>query len=73
MKMGIIINQGLEKDMRKEYDELLKKAVDGFGIDGIEIQHDIDGTFIIRKQDIKISFSLSKYLGDEYAIYQIFE
>lgn len=71
MKMGLIVAEGSELDMRKEYDILLEKAKDGFG--EIEIINDIDDTFIIRKQDIKISFSLSKYFGNKYAIYQIFE
>ncbi|MSU01376.1 hypothetical protein [Tissierella pigra] len=73
MKLGMIIKQGTEKEVRKEYDELLQKAKDGYADLVYEFEDDELGTFQIKDENMKITFSLSKSLGDEYAIYQIFE
>ena len=73
MKLGMIIKQGTEKEVRQEFNTLLEKAKVGYGDMVYEFEDDILGTFKIQDKDIKVTFSMSKYFRDTYAIYQIFE
>lgn len=73
MKFGLIVLEGTEKEVRKEYSNLLEKAIAGYGDLVSEFEDDVLGTFRIETDDIKITFSMSKYFRDKYAIYQIFE
>lgn len=69
MKLGIIIKQGLEKEVAKEYQDLLQKAKEGYG-DMVTV---LDGkSFKIKDKNIEITFSMDNCLS-KFAIYQIFE
>ncbi|MEY8415648.1 hypothetical protein AAK964_05055 [Tissierella praeacuta] len=69
MKMGMIIIQGSEKEVRQEFNTLIEKARIGFA-DAVTIQS--EKSFKIQTTDIKITFMLDE-LFKEYAIYQIIE
>lgn len=73
MKLGMIIEKGTLEQMQKEYDALLEKAKVGYGDLVSEAEGDVLGTFRIQTDNIKITFSLSKYFGSDYAVYQVFE
>lgn len=68
MKLGMIINQGTEKEVRKEFNNLLEKARKGY--QGLVSVTD-DSSFKIKTEGLEIIFEVDEYFK-EYAIYQIF-
>lgn len=70
MKLGIIIHQGTEKEVREECNNLLTKAIAGYGDMIYEYEEDLLPTFHIRDANMKVTFSVSKYFKDTSAIFK---
>lgn len=69
----MIVLEGNEKEVREEYCKLLEKAKAGYKDMVYEFKYDLLGTFKIQDENLRVTFSVSKYFKDTYAIYQIFE
>lgn len=69
MKLGLIIKQGSEKEVREEYCNLLEKAKEGFN-DLVCVYS--NNSFKIKTNELEIIFTVDRYFRNEYAIYQIF-
>lgn len=68
MKLGLIVKQGTEEEVREEFEVLKNKARAGYK-DKVEIK---ENDFVIRTTDLRVTFSFDTCLS-ECAIYQIFE
>lgn len=68
MKLGLIVKEGTEQEVREEFEVLKSKAIAGYK-EKVEIK---ENDFVIRTTDLRVTFSFDTCLS-QFAIYQIFE
>lgn len=66
MKIGLIIAQGSEKEIRKEFEKIKEKAKEEYP----DYFDDRDNAFDIETKGLRVSFYVDELHKNEYAIYQ---